>query len=171
MQYYKRLVVNMQNKKYKILLKLIKKDNNYKQYKHCLKHPVVRFTFSYIVSFFEQKRFTDKQIQSILNFEYELIHNSSKSNFKKIFSNIPKFIPVKYSKVHWEEFGIYFYYMWQTSRFYYDKKKKIPNIYIDNDYIAINRLKRTAYYKWLDSLKKQDLHFNTIVLYIKKKGL
>ena len=160
----------MGNKNYKLIKKYLKNKKLYKTYKQFFTHPATRFSLVWIISFFN-KDLSFQTIEEISKLEFNLTKCKEKKEFGNIFSKINLFIPKKYYLINWKEFGIYFYYVWQTSRFYYDKKHKNKNIYIIDDYIKLNSIKRKHYYNWIISLKKYDLNFNKLVLYLRKKGI
>jgi len=160
----------MEKKNCKLIKKYLKRKNLYHAYKKFFVHRATRFSFTWIISFFN-KDLSDEIIKQISEYEFELTKCKDKKQFANIFSKITSFTPKKYSAVCWDEFGIYFYYVWQTSRYYYDKKHSKKNIFISNDYIKLNSLKRNHFYNWVDSLKKCDKNFNTLILYLRKKGI
>jgi hypothetical protein len=84
----------MQKQIYSKLVKLVKKNTNYKQYKAFLTHPLTRFMLSYIVSYYE-KTLSEKELNKIVTLEYKLIQNGSKQNFSEVFSNIEQFATIK----------------------------------------------------------------------------
>ena len=127
--------------------------------------------FPIYTHFFYQNKLSIEQKYYITNLEYQFLKSDDIKSFPLIFAELNKCLPSKYSHVKWNELGNYFYYIWQASRYYSDKKKNIKNIYSDSEYVELNEKKRKYFYLWLISFKKDNFDFNSFVLFLKNKGI
>ena len=161
----------MKKKNYRFLTKNIKKNPNYNEYKGFFFHKNTRFIISYIYSYFYNNELSNEKIEHIEKIEYKFLKLNNIKKFSIIFNELNSLLPPEYKSVRWNDLGNYFFYVWQSSRFYHDKKKNIKNIYDTGEYIKLNVEKRNYFYLWIVSIKKIDKDFNSFVLYLKNKGI
>ena len=173
MQYYKKLKIIMKKKINNVNYKKLYSDSyDYRAYKKFHTHSTTRFLLLKIFQFF-QKDFEKyySNVTNILCLENKLTKKDTLNHFMEVFQEFKLFLPKEYNNVLWGEFGKYFYYVWQTSRYHYDKKRKKENIFLEHSFIFVNPHKRYSYGKWLSSLEANIPNFNLIILFIKKEGI
>ena len=140
--------------------KLIKNDL-WKEYSQKFTHKQMKLISTKIALIFNK----NIKVQDFYEIEKELIVvKKNKFMFLETFNKIS--YKTNYS-CDWKSFSIFLWYIYQTSTYYKDKKKKIDNIFIDNT-IKMNQEKRKYFYLFMNSLDMRDDYFNDKIISILK---
>jgi hypothetical protein len=148
-------------KKLKIIKNKLKNNNNWKKYKKIFIHNQTKLMISKIALIYNKKI----KIEKLYEWESSFIEKKiDKNMFKKIFEEINKYCP----NINWNSFAKMLWFVYQISRYYKDLKKKRKNIYINQNIVKLNKIKKKYYMNWLNSLNKKDKKFNRKVIKINK---
>lgn len=143
---------------------ILKSSKNWRKYKHKFHHKQMQFLFSKIVLIFQP----DIDINKLAKQEILMLNTDKKDGdamFLKIFENMQEFTGVK---ANWEEFAKFIWYVYQTSTYWKDSRKNIPNVFNKKNYIEKNRIKREHYYHWLYSMDIKENFNNNVIKVLKE---
>lgn len=151
-------------KKIKKIKKVLKKEKLWITYCQKFRHKQMKFIFSKIALILK----LDLNIDILMTYEKKMMHSNIQKKedmFLNVFQDMGKLTEIK---ADWESFAKFLFYIYQTSSFFYDRKKKIKNVFLQNEVIEMNQIKRNHYDKWLFSLDQIKPDFNLIVTKILK---
>lgn len=147
--------------------KTIKKDKEfYSKLKQNFPSKKYRwFLFDYFIVF--DITINNKFLKIIKDEYNNLFLNKDKETWKKAFVNLSSQL-AKEEKIKWDELGIFAFYVYNYSIFYF---KKYNSIYTEENFIEVDFCKRNHFYNFLDSfylsnLKNKSSSFNEKVMKI-----
>lgn len=133
--------------------KSFKKNGLYREYTNIFQHKQLKFLSSKIILIFNQK----VELEKLISLETELL---KKEKNEKMFNDVcSRFAELSNKKADWTSFSEFLYLVYQTSTYWKDTKKGIPNIYNMNNYNELNLKKRQLFNKWFKSMDI-DINFN-----------
>ncbi|QJG67155.1 hypothetical protein [Mycoplasma phocoenae] len=149
------------NKIRKLHLSLLANKNLLK-YNSRFKDKQVRFLISKILILFD----TNYSIEQLVELEISLMQSAFVSSMyvDKLLLSVDSLCK-KYQSCNWKALGKFLYLIFKTSTYYFDKKHKVPNIFIIHGEIEINEKKREALNDFAISLEAVETDFN---FYIRK---
>ncbi|MCU4117309.1 hypothetical protein N8G13_02435 [Mycoplasma zalophi] len=129
------------------------------------KHKQMQFLVSKIFLLFE----SSLSLNELIKIEYELLEkNFLKDMYVDIFMDNKSTFNEQFINCKWESFAKFLYYIFQTSTYFYDKKHKVPNIFIIGGETTMNEEKRRLFNEFSESLEKASSNFNFYVKQILK---
>ncbi len=145
-------------RKLKQIKKQIKSEGEWKKYKNVFRHKQMRLIFSEVALLLNPeinlKFLMDCEI-SLLSFE------KGPKMFVETFKTLNDRVTFK---CDWEMFAHFLWFVYQTSTYWKDTKKKKTNIFTKDNYLEVNQQKRDCYQKWIDSIDKENKMFNTYII-------
>ncbi|QJR43958.1 hypothetical protein [Mycoplasma miroungirhinis] len=129
------------------------------------KHKQMQFLVSKIFLLFE----SSLSINELIKIEYELLEkNFLKDMYVDIFMKNRFTFKKEFINCKWESFAKFLFYIFQTSTYFFDKKHKVPNVFIIGGEITINEEKRRLFNEFAESLEKVSINFNFYIKQILK---
>lgn len=151
--------------------KLLRINKQNKQYKKFYINKQLRYLVLKLSILFE----SNLNVEIIHKMELEIINNTltNETMYHQTIQTILKNSKIKnFSKLKYQNLSYFIFYIFQTSRFFYDKKHQIENIYLINyseeNLIKLNRIKRSYYYQFLEDIKKHNVNYNFYIIQILK---
>lgn len=147
----------------------LKEQRLYKDYKKTFQHRQMRFLITKITYLFEIEIDPIKMAE----FEKTLINQNNKEMFcwalKEIFALSKN---LKLQKINTNNLAYFLYYIYQTSRYYSDIRKKCTNVFIDSNskmkLIKHNALKREYYHSFYLEIEKIFVNYNYYIINLLK---
>lgn len=140
----------------------IKNLKQWRKYKKVFHHPQMRLLFSRIALMLDP----EINLKFLLDKELLLIQiEKSPEMFVEIYQSLES---VASLKCDWTTFGKFIWYIYQTSTYWKDTKKKRGNIFTRDNYLEQNQIKRELYQQWLDSIDKSNCDFNNYIIEISR---
>lgn len=150
-------------KSLKIVKKILKQKKIWKLYKQKFRHDQMRFLTSKILLIFNDT------ISPKILVENEILLLKSIKDEKMFVSVFETFNNLAKNNYNWQAFGLFIWYVYQTSTFYYDQKHKIKNVYDEFNYLQRNNQKRQFYYQWLESIDPGTKNYNYLIKKVLKQ--
>ena len=139
-------------KKWKQVSKVFKKEKLIKEYKSRFKYNQLRFAFSKIAFAYSEK----VDYKELVKIEKEILKmNKTEVSFSNIYKKMHLLLDNDWK---WEEFGKFMFFIYQTSLYWKDKRKK--NIFNKENFIEKNEMKRKHFNNWLSSIPIDLDNFN-----------
>ncbi len=149
--------------KLKIIKKQLKKDHLWKTYKKKFFHQQMQLLFSKITLIFAP----DVNVDWLIIEEKKILNKLEKPTmFVDSFSKINE---LNHNNYNWKSFGLFIWYVYQTSKFYHDQKHNQKNLFNEKNYIEKNAEKRHYYYIWLESINPKINNYNNLIKQVLKK--
>lgn len=153
-------------------LKLVKKKlqahQKWKQYKKLFAHPQMRLLITKIAYDIRPEHLASG-IEQVARIEESLIDaEKNEEMFATAFLKLGSFLQRPWA---WDILGRAVWYCYQTSTYWKDVKKDIPNIYNKENFVQLNDLKRKAIQHWIHSIPRTTVDFNIIVTNMLKRIL
>ncbi|UVD81946.1 hypothetical protein NV226_01410 [Mycoplasma iguanae] len=138
----------------KVVKTELKKNNLYNEYKLTFKNRQIRFVLTKLIILFD----LEIQVKQISELESYLINKNNSKMFllplQELFA-MQKNHPLK--KIDAKNLANFLFYIYQTSRFYYDKKTGQKNIFINKNVEIVHRKnteKRNYYHAFARQLEE-----------------
>ena len=140
-------------------------SGEWEYYQDNYEHKQMKFIFSKVALIF------NKDLTADVLFEYEqkMAHidkTKKELTFVDIFKKMKTLTSVK---ADWEAFGKFMWYVYQTSTYWKDDARNIPNVYTKRNYITINQIKRDLFNDWLHSIDHHVENYNYLIVNTLKK--
>lgn len=135
--------------KLKAIKKLLKQNKQWSEYKKKYAHKQMRLVSSRVSLIYKE----DLTVEKLYALEVKMLEAKKADEeemFLEVFKNFNDFLEVP--KVDWKAFAKYLWYVYQTSTYWKDSKKKRPNTFNTKNYIEKNQIKRAYYSKWVESI-------------------
>ncbi len=143
--------------KLKRIKKMFKQQNLWNIYKHKFAHKQMKLLFSKITLIFVP----DASVEWLYENEKKMLGQTKNSEmFKDVFMTISL---INHDQYDWHAFGLFVWFIYQTSTFYQDQKHGIKNIFNKQNYVMQNAQKRHYYHLWLQSLDPTVDNYNILV--------
>ncbi len=117
-----------------------------KQYNKKFKNKDMKFLFTFVALAYNDSiklNFLVKEEKDLMN------KKNDQSMFVSSYKKLNKYTN---DEILWDEFGIFIWYIFQTSTYWKDKRKKKENIFKDGNFVKVNQEKRNHYNAWLQSI-------------------
>lgn len=140
----------------------IKNLKLWRKYKKKFQHPQMRLLFSRIALTLDP----EINLKFLLDKEMFLIEvEKSPEMFVEIYESLSS---IASFKCDWTVFGKFIWYIYQTSTYWKDARKKRVNVFTKENYLEQNQIKRELYQEWLDSIDKSNRSFNNYIIEISR---
>lgn len=152
--------MNIRKNQIKIIKKHFKQKNMYLDYKSTFLNKQMRFILTKI-----NLIFTNDLNVVIKEKEENIFKNSSnKDVWIEIINNLKTSWNINFINVDWNSFAIFLFYTYHYSEFYF-RKSKLKNLYTQENFTEINKVKIQMYNNWIKSMYETEvLDFNKYII-------
>ncbi len=133
------------------------------EYNKKFKHKDMRFLFSYVALTFDDSI----KVSALVKEEVKLLKADKEKDMFVASYLVLKELTDK--KIDWKSFGKFIWFIFQTSTYWKDQRKKIENEFKKDNLVITNQTKRIYYNKWLESLPADIEDQNNKVIQIMKR--